>query len=109
MKRKTTLWFFLALVVLVCVGCSTDNSISGNGQAEAVKPPPQMRVVALPSATATLALPEQALAPTLEPTATSAQIYTWATPDEDAIVSQIDAMMAEIDRKLNSQDLILKP
>ena len=47
MKRKTTVGFFLALVALLIAGCSTDNSISGNGQAEAVKPPPQMRVVAL--------------------------------------------------------------
>jgi hypothetical protein len=106
--QKTT-WLILPLIALLCAGCSTDNSTSSKGQTDAIKPPPQVRVMALPSATATLVPPEETVTPTIEPSATPAEAYTFPTPDEDAIVGQIDAMIEDINRKLNSQDLLLKP
>ena len=94
---------------MLCAGCSTDNITSGS-QTQVAKPPPQVRVVAAPSATATIAITEEAVvAPTSEATATSAQVYVWPTPDEDAILNQIDTMIEDINQKLNSQDLLLKP
>lgn len=110
MSRKAVLWILLALIGLICTGCSTDNSNSGSSQTESVKPPPQVRVEILPSATsASLPLPEETITPTLEPTAAPAEIYVWPTPDEDAIINQIESMMDQIDQKLNRQDLNLKP
>jgi hypothetical protein len=103
------MWFFSVLIALVCVGCSTDNTTS-DSQTEAVKPPPQVRVVTLPSATPSVSSTEESpAAPTIEPTVAPAEVYFWPTPDEDAIVNEIDAMIDEINQKLNSQDLLLKP
>ena len=109
MNRKNSLYFFLAATILMCAGCSTGNT-SGGKQTEAVKPAPQVRVEAMPSATATLPLPVDETVPaTIEPTATLSQVYILPTPDEDAIVNQIDGMMDDIDKKLRNQDFLLKP
>lgn len=109
MKRLTKVWFFVILIALVCVGCSTDDITSDN-QTEAVKPPPQVRVVVLPSVTPSVSITADAPAtPVIEPTATLAEVYIWPTPDEDTIVNEIDAMIDDINQKLNSQDLLLKP
>jgi hypothetical protein len=109
-KNKTAFWILWILIALACAGCSTDNTVGGN-QTEAVKPPPQVRVEAMPSATLapTTEAPASTLEPTLEPTVAQVQAGVWPTPDEDAIVNQIDAMMDQIDQKLRSQDLLLKP
>jgi hypothetical protein len=94
-------------VVVLCTACSTDNS-SGQEQGAATKPPPQVRVETLPSATALPPLStETVVVPTLEPT--PAQVFVWPTPDEDAIGDEIDSLINEIDNKLRSQDINIKP
>ena len=107
MERKLKFLILVTVVAVLCSACSTDNS-SGQGQGEATKPPPQVRVGILPSATAPPPLPTKAGAvPTLESTA--AQVFIWPTPDEDALADQIDAMMNEIDNKLKSENINIKP
>jgi hypothetical protein len=107
MERKTKFWILVTVVAVLCTACSTDNK-SGQGQGDATKPPPQVRVGALPSATAPPPLPSEAVAvPTLEPTA--AQAFIWPTPDEAAIEDQIGSMIDEINNKLKSQNINIKP
>jgi hypothetical protein len=106
-NKKSMLWVFVALAALLSAGCSTDNT-SGQGQGDAAKPLPQVRVEALPSATASLPPPTAVVTPSLEPSATSAQVYFDPPPDSDAIANQIDALMDEIDRKLKSENFIFK-
>ena len=97
------------LLALITAGCSGEKN-TGQGQAEVTKPQPQVRVQAMPSATATLPLPVEVAAPSPEPSATfvPGEVYIEPTPDEDAIVNQIDTMMDEIDRKLKNEDFLLK-
>jgi hypothetical protein len=109
MERKAKFWILIIIVAVLCAACSTDNK-SGQGQGDATKPPPQVRVGALPSITAPPPppLPTEAVAvPTLEPTA--AQAYIWPTPDEAALEDQISSMMGQIDNKLKSQNITIKP
>ncbi|HEY3312132.1 MAG TPA: hypothetical protein VGK00_10880 [Anaerolineales bacterium] len=100
---------FITLLALITVGCTTGKN---TGQGEVTKPQPQVRVQALPSATATLPLPVEAAAPPPVASATVApaagQVYIEPTPDEDALVNQIDSMMDDIDRKLRNEDFLLK-
>jgi hypothetical protein len=106
MKRKVKFWILVLFAAMLCTACSTDNS-SGQGQEDATKPPPQVRVGTLPTATALPPLPtETVLVPTLEPTA--AQVFIWPTPDEAALEAQINSMMDEMDRKLKSQNTTVK-
>ena len=108
MKRNLKFWILIVAVALLCAACSTDNSSGQGQQGDTTKPPPQVRVEALPSATALPPLLTDIVTPTIEPTA--AQVYVAPPPpDEDALANQISAMMDEIDRKLKSQDLLLKP
>jgi len=110
-NRKTLLWIFCILIALACAGCSTDNTVGGN-QTEAVKPPPQVRVEAMPTATlapTTEAVIPPTLEPTLEPTAAQVQYDAPPTPDVDAIANELEAEMDAIDQKLRNQDLLLKP
>jgi len=108
-NRKAMTWIFLALIALMCAGCSTDNTTSGGSQ-DTVKPPPQVRVEAMPTATVVFSAPTEAAAATLEPTAAPAQVYYPApTPDEDAIMNQIDSTISDMNQKLNSQSLLLNP
>ena len=108
MDRKAKLWILVIVVALLCSACSTDNN-SGKGQGDETKPPPKVRVEALPTGTALPPLPTEAatVAPTLEPTA--AQVYIEPTVDEDALANQIEAMMDDIDQKLKSQNINIKP
>jgi hypothetical protein len=98
---------FFAVIALLCAGCNTENT-SGQGQGDVTKPPPEVWVEAMPSATATLPLPTDVVTPTIEPTAT-AEVYVWATPDVEAQMNQIEANMAELQRELDRQKFILKP
>jgi len=107
-KRTATLLILITLFALGSAGCSTDNTSTGGSQTEAVKPPPQVRVETMPP-TATLPLPEELLTPTLELTATPAQVYTWPTPNEDEIINQIDSMMDQLDHSLNTQKFNFNP
>jgi hypothetical protein len=108
MAQKTKFWILVAVVVVLCTACSTDNS-SGEGLGDVTKPPPQVRVEALPTGTAPPPLPptEVVIVPTLEPTA--AQVFFDPTPDVDTLADQIDSMMNEIDQKLKSQNINIKP
>ena len=89
-------------------GCSSNNS-DNQGSVDPSKPKPQVRVEAMPSATLILT---PVLTPTLmaEPTsvATPVQVFYDPTPDVDQLADQIDAMMTDIERKLNGEKFILK-
>ena len=107
MERKAKFWILVIIVAVLCAACSTDNS-SGQGQEDATKPPPQVRVEILPSLTPPPPLPtETVTVPTLEPTA--AQVFFWPTPDADALANQIDSIMSEMEQKLKSQNINIKP
>jgi hypothetical protein len=107
-KQKFIFWILVAVVVALSAACSTDNNKSGQGQEDATKPPPQVRVETLPTNTALPELPTEAIAsPTVEPTA--AEAFVWPTPDEDTIVNDIDSLMNDIDNKLKSEDINIKP
>ena len=110
MNKKTKFWVFIALIALLSAGCSGNNNNSGQDQGDAPKPLPQVRIVVNPSATTsptaqvenTLSAPEatatviaydQALTIDPEPTA-----------DLDAIANQIEALMDDMDKKLNSEN-----
>lgn len=94
------------MIALLCAGCSTDNTSGQDG--ETAKPPPQIRVEAMPTATATLVPPTEVVTVTPEPTV--AQVYIAPEPpDEDAIANDIDAIIADMNRNLKSQDLLIKP
>ena len=101
MTKKIRFWALAVFIVLVCAGCSTNNN---SGQGNGDKPQPQVRVEAMPSATPTLPGMMDNSAPTPEPSVspTAAWMYYDPTPDEDAMASQIQNMMNDIDRKLNS-------
>jgi hypothetical protein len=110
MKQKIKFWILVAVVAMLCSACSTDNN-SGQGQGEATKPPPQVRVETLPTLT-----PEPMLATetVVEPTAelnAAAQSNVWQaqTPDIEAQADSIEADMDAIDNQLKNQKFILKP
>ena len=107
MNKPKKFWVFVAIIALLSAGCSTENT-SGQGQSDALKPQPQVRVEALPSLTASPPQPTTEAVPSLEPTATSAQVYFDPTPDTEAIANQIEALMDEIDRKLKNENFVLK-
>ena len=107
MERKIKFWILVIVIAALCSACSTDNK-SGQGQEEATKPPPQIRVETLPSLTPPPPLStETVVLPTLEPTA--AQVFIWPTPDEAALEDQINSMMDEMDNKLKSENINIKP
>ena len=101
MNKKISLWALVILIVVVCAGCSSNNN-SGNGSND--KPLPQVRVGALPSATATLPGIGDNSAPTPEPSVspTAAWMYYDPTPDVDTIANDIQNTMNDIDHKLNN-------
>ena len=109
MNKKIRFWALVALIVLISTGCSTKNN-SGQGSGDSSKPQPQVRVEALPSATPTLPALADNSAPTPEPSVspTPGWIYYDPTPDEDALASQIQSMMDDIDRKLRNSNFVLK-
>lgn len=107
MNPKMKFWMFFALIALLCAGCNTEKT-SGQGQGDVTKPPPQVRVEAMPSATATLPLPTEVVTSTPEAVAT-AEVYVLPTPDVEAMANQIEANMDELERELNNQKFILKP
>jgi hypothetical protein len=110
-KIKFWMWALVAVVAILCSACSTDNGSSSNqGQAEATKPPPQVRVETLPTLTPIPVIPtETGTAPTVEPTAQAAQGYEWQPPDIDAQADSIAADIADIQNQLKNQKFILKP
>ena len=109
MKLKTKFWVFIALIALLTAGCSTDNT-SGNEQGDTSKPQPQVRVVVNPTATASLPVVAENTPAAPEPSATVTtpdQVLTSEpepTADEDAIANQIESLMDDMDKKLNSAD-----
>ena len=107
MNTKMKFWALVVMFALISAGCSTNNN---SGQGSDNKPKPQVRVEAMPSATPTLPGLADNSAPTPEPSAspTAAWMYYDPTPDEDALASQIQSMMDDIDRKLKSENFILK-
>jgi len=104
-NKKTWFWALVALIALAVTGCSTNIN---SGQASGDKPQPQVRVEAMPSATPTLPGMVDNVAPTPEPSAspTAAWMYYDPTPDEDVIANQIQSMMDDIDKRLNSTKFI---
>jgi uncharacterized lipoprotein len=111
-NNKTGFLVFITIIALLMAGCSSDNNnTSGSDQGDASKPQPQVRVVVNPTATAglpavaaentvsapdsttTVTAPEQVLTSEPEPTA-----------DEDAISNEIESLMDDLDKKLNSED-----
>jgi len=108
-NRKTMFWVFIALIALLSASCS-DNNNSGQGQGDATKPLPQVRVVVNPSATASPSAQVENTPSAPEATETviaSDQALTidpQPTADEDAISNEIEALMDDMDKKLNSED-----
>jgi hypothetical protein len=105
-NKKICSTLLLTLAVLVFAGCSGGNT---SGQGEALKPLPNVRVEALPSSTP--AAPQPATAevtgtPGASPTAPV--LYYDPTPDSDAIANQIQAIIDDINRRLQIQDTSLK-
>ncbi len=106
MIKKISFLILLMLIALLCVGCSGDDtSVQG-----VVLKPPSVRVEALPTATAApqSAIVELTETPSPQPT-DPLVIYYDPTPDSDAIANEIDSIIADINRKLQNQDLLLKP
>lgn len=99
-------FLFLALMIfglLTAAGCSAGNTEQGEKRTAANMPLPQVRVVPMPTATpAPTGTPTQA--PPASATAPQLQYYIEPTPDEDAIASEIQGLMDEIDRKLQSMN-----
>jgi PBP1b-binding outer membrane lipoprotein LpoB len=109
-NKKISFLIFIMLMALLIAGCSTDNS-SGKDQSDASKPQPQVRVVVNPTATASPSAPPVENTPSAaEPSATVTapeQVLTTVpepTADEDAIANQIESLMDDMDKKLNSAD-----
>jgi uncharacterized lipoprotein len=110
MNKKTSFLIFIMLMALLTAGCSTDNT-SGNDQSDSSKPQPQVRIVVNPTATAGPSTPAVENTPSAsDPTATVTapeQVLTSEpepTADEDAIANQIESLMDDMDKKLNSAD-----
>ena len=99
----------VVLISMVCAACSTKNT-NGQGNGDDIKPKPQVRVGALPSDTPSAPVQVDVAAPTPEasPSATAAQLYYDPTPDEDAIVNQVQSLIDDIDRGLKSANFNLK-
>lgn len=107
-NQKTIIWILVAAIMLFGSACSKDNN-SGQGQVDPTKPPPQVRVEALPTLTPVPVLPTETVvaAPTVE--AAAGPVFAWPTPNEDEIANQIESIMDEMDNKLKNQNFILKP
>ena len=106
MKNKLIFWVLVILTILVISGCSNDNT---TGQIDSSKPQPQVRIQTKPSAT--ILVPTEISTPPaseISATSTAAPIYYDPTPDSDSIANQIESMMDEIDRKLKSENFLLK-
>jgi len=105
-KKYASLFALLLVTAVLLSACSSEGT---SGQAVNPKPPPNVRVQALPSATASPEPPQPEIAPTSSPQPTEQVYYYDPTPDPAALESEIEAVMDDIDKKLNSQDLLLKP
>jgi predicted small secreted protein len=105
-KRRFTILLALTVVLtaVLLAGCS-----GGSGQGDTLKPPPNIRVAELPSATATLEVPAMEIPATPSLVPTAAVVYYDPTPDSDALANQIDSAINDIEQKLRSQNLLLKP
>jgi PBP1b-binding outer membrane lipoprotein LpoB len=105
-QKRIRLYILFTFAALVFVGCSGG---SNSGQAEALKPPPNVRVEALSSSTpaAPQMIAEPSVTPTVTPTAQVVYFYD-PTPDSDALANQIQAIIDDINRRLQGQDTTLK-
>ena len=95
---------------MILTSCSKNDN-SNKNQNEVPKPLPQVRIVVMPTATDSIPLPTEISTPTPAPenTATPMVIYYDPTPDVEFLANQIEGMMDEIERKLRSENFILKP
>jgi hypothetical protein len=103
-KNSVFVLVFLALLGLLSA-CQGDNS-----HAYPTLPLPNVRAEQIPTATVTNT-PEAATPDPTTPTAAAeAQVQAWPTLDDEAYwISQIDALLNEIEQELNSTDTRLKP
>lgn len=110
MKIKFITGVLLAFVALLISSCSKNDN-SGPLDLDPAKPQPQVRVMAIPSATAEPTIPGVESSPTPEPIATAGSVLYLIdpTPDVDAIADQIEGMLDDIDRRLNNNTFQLKP
>ncbi|HEY3311047.1 MAG TPA: hypothetical protein VGK00_05340 [Anaerolineales bacterium] len=108
MKKIISFLLFAIITGLLLAACTTENTKHNE---EPSMPQPQVRVGALPTVTAAPPNPMEMAAPSpaASSTATPALYYIEPTPDEDAIANQIQALMDEIDRKLQSEKFIFNP
>jgi hypothetical protein len=102
----------LFLVMLLLLANLSLAACQDKGQTaqEITLPAPQIRVEQLPSATPSLEPVSPTPEVTLGPSPVPQQVQAWPTVDEEAwLISQIDALLAKVERELNSTDTRLKP
>jgi hypothetical protein len=106
-KNLILLLAFIALFTLL-TACQDEQS--DGVKAYPTLPIPNVRVEQLPTATAT-DVPEVATPDPVVPTATiELQVQAWPTLDEEEYwLNQVDALLDELERNLNSTDTRLKP
>ena len=111
MNKKILPGVCISLALLFGAGCSTQNN-DGSGRTANNIPLPHVRIEAMPGVTVIPGQTVEPAAPSPEATATAPvyyEFYVEPTPDEDAIAAEIQSLIDDITRKLQSENFVLTP